>query len=219
MNSVNKHSKNRTGKGEAFKALVKDILIASTEGAYLSSYEDMKALISSDETLKNLLTWLSWWHDRGFNIFRAYTGHLKPPSNQSEVIHDSWVNRGDVGLSLSEATEFDSEDSLILEPEISYYSERKAAFGSGPTMVETRNAKQTLEICVATKKGEDLIKRGFCGKSVSRVSPELHMSNQTEGCEPKERKFFFEIMCQNRKIFAEEEKAKIKARKFRNISQ
>ena len=219
MNSVNKHSKNRTGKGEAFKALVKDILIASTEGAYLFSYEDMKALISSDETLKNLLTWHSWWHDRGFNIFRAYTGHLKPPSNQSEVIHASWVNRGDVGLSLSEATEFDSEDSLILEPEISYYSERKAAFGSGPTMVETRNAKQTLEICVATKKGEDLIKRGFCGKSVSRVSPELHMSNQTEGCEPKERKFFFEIMCQNRKIFAEEEKAKIKARKFRNISQ
>ena len=219
MNSVNKHSKNRTGKGEAFKALVKDILIASTEGAYLSSYEDMKALISSDETLKNLLTWLSWWHDRGFNIFRAYTGHLKPPSNQSEVIHASWVNRGDVGLSLSEATEFDSEDSLILEPEISYYSERKAAFGSGPTMVETRNTKQTLEICVATKKGEDLIKRGFCGKSVSRVSPELHMSNPTEGCEPKERNFFFEIMSQNRKKVAEEEKANIKVRKFRNISQ
>ena len=207
MNSVNKHSKNRTGKGEAFKALVKHILIASTEGAYLSSHEDMKAFISSDETLKHLLTRLSWWHDRGFNIFRAYTGHLKPPSNQSEVIHASWVNRGDVGLSLSEATEFDSEDSLILEPEISYYSERKAAFGSGPTMVETRNTKQAL------------IKRGFCGKSVSRVSPELHMSNPTEGCEPKERNFFFEIMSQNRKKVAEEEKANIKVRKFRNISQ
>ena len=45
------------------------------------------------------------------------------------------------------------------------------------------------------------------------------MSNPTEGCEPKNRKFSFEIMFQNRKKASEEQKAKIKVRKFRNISQ
>ena len=45
------------------------------------------------------------------------------------------------------------------------------------------------------------------------------MSNPTEGCESKNRIFTFEIMFQNRKKAAEEEKAVIKIRKFRNISQ
>ena len=92
MNSASKHSRNHTEKTDVFKSLAKELLIVSTEGAYLSAYEDMKAFISSDENLKHLLTWLSWWHDRKFNIFRAYTGYLKPRSNQSEVIHASWVN-------------------------------------------------------------------------------------------------------------------------------
>ena len=86
-------------------------------------------------------------------------------------------------------------------------------------MVEKSKTKQTLEIEAATEKEENLIKHGFGSKSVSRVSPELYMSNPTEGCEPKKRKFSFEIMFQNRKKAAEEEKAKIKVCKFRNISQ
>ena len=43
MNSVNKLSRNRIEKADAFKALTKELLIASREGAYLSAYEDMKA--------------------------------------------------------------------------------------------------------------------------------------------------------------------------------
>ena len=185
MNSASKHSRNHTEKADVFKSLAKELLIVSTEGAYLSAYEDMKAFISSDENLKHLLTWLSWWHDRKFNIFRAYTGYLKPRSNQSEVIYASWVNRGDVGLSVVEATEFDTKDFLILELEISYYPESKRAFGCGPTIIEKRETKGTLEIEAATKKGEDLIKHGFGGKSIFRLSTELYLSNPTEGCEPK----------------------------------
>ena len=149
-------------------------------------------------------------HDRRFNLFRAYTGYLKSSSDESEVIHASWENRGDVGLSLLEATEFDTKDSLILELEISYYPESKTAFGSAPTMVEKSKTKQTLEIEAAAKKEENLIKHGFGSKSVSRVSPELYVYNPTEGCEPKKQKFSFEIMFQNRKKAAEEEKAKLK---------
>ena len=85
-------------------------------------------------------------------------------------------------------------------------------------MVEKRE-KQALEIELASKKGKDLIKHGFGGKNVPRASPKLYIFNPTEGCEPKKRKFSFEIMFQNRKKGAEEEKAKIKVRKFRNISQ
>ena len=54
MNSVNKHSRNRTEKADVFKALAKELLIASSEGAYFSAYEDTKAFISSDENLKHL---------------------------------------------------------------------------------------------------------------------------------------------------------------------
>ena len=177
----------------------------------------MKAFISSDEKLKHLLTWVIWWHDRRFNIFRGYIRYLKPHSNQSEVIHARWVNSGNVGLSLLEATESAMKDSLILESEISYYPESKAAFGSGPNMVE-KKGKQNKTKQAATKEGEDLIKHGFGGKSVSRVSPELYISNPTEVCEPKKRKFSFEVRFQKRKKAPEEEKAKIKVRKFRKIS-
>ena len=93
MNSVSNHRRNHTEKTDAFKALAKELLITSTDEAYLSEYEDMKAFISSDETLEHLLTLVGWWYERRFNIFRTYTGYLKPRSNQSEVIHNSWVKR------------------------------------------------------------------------------------------------------------------------------
>ena len=73
MNSVSNQRRNHTEKTDAFKALTKELLIASADGAYLSKYEDMKAFISSDEKLKHLLTWVSWWYERRFNIFRTYT--------------------------------------------------------------------------------------------------------------------------------------------------
>ena len=69
MNSVSTQSRNRIEKTDAFKALAKEILISSTDGAHLSACEDMKAFISSDERLKHLLTWVSWWHDRGLIFF------------------------------------------------------------------------------------------------------------------------------------------------------
>ena len=47
-----------------------------------------------------------------------------------------------------------------------------------------KEEEKTLEIEEAAKKGEDLTKHVFGGKSVSRASPELYMSNPKEGCEP-----------------------------------
>ena len=44
MNSVSTQSRNRIEKTDAFKALAKEILISSTDGAHLSACEDMKAL-------------------------------------------------------------------------------------------------------------------------------------------------------------------------------
>lgn len=47
-----------------------------------------------------------------------------------------------------------------------------------------KEEKKTLKIEEAAKKGEDLTKHVFSGKSVSRASPELYMSNPKDGCEP-----------------------------------
>ena len=87
-------------------------------------------------------------------------------------------------------------------------------------MVQKKGKKPSSRNRTASKKEEDLIKHGGKngGKNVCQASSELCMSNPIEGCELEKRTFSFEIMFQNRKKASEEEKAKINAPKFRNIS-
>ena len=68
--------------------------------------------------MKEKRSWLNWWNDRRKNIFRAFTGYGCPTADQAEVVHVSWKNRGQQGLSLSESAKFDTRDSLLLEGEL-----------------------------------------------------------------------------------------------------
>ena len=65
------------------------MLEASTLEAYKNAYENLKT-----GERKELLDWLSWWHDRRSRVFKAFVGQTGPQVNQAEVVHASWENRG-----------------------------------------------------------------------------------------------------------------------------
>ena len=110
--------------GLVFKRLADRMLTASSTAAYMAAYDDMDKFVAAPGR-EDLKGWLIWWHACRGNMFRAYTGQNKPFSNQAEVIHASWVNRGDVGLTLRESAEFDASDSLLLKDRITKFHQTK----------------------------------------------------------------------------------------------
>ena len=79
---------------------------------------------------------------RKHNIFRAFTGANCPRMNQAEVVHAAWANRNEAGLSLQQAAEFDTKDSLILEVELKNYEHSANSNGCGPSLVKLGKRKQ-----------------------------------------------------------------------------
>ena len=85
--------------------LAVELLEASTPEACLMSENVLGSFLESFPNNKLLRHWLHWWHDRRRNIFRAFTGHDHPRCNQAELVHASWKNRDETGLSLYQAAE------------------------------------------------------------------------------------------------------------------
>ena len=104
---------------EKFKDLANCLLPASTAEAYDNAFGHINSFIRSlSPNADKLKNWLDWWHNRRHNIFRAFTGYQYPRSNFAEVIHASYEQRDQKGLSLLESAEFDTRDSLLLESEL-----------------------------------------------------------------------------------------------------
>lgn len=80
---------------DVFVSLTNQLLCASTEKAYVEKHLELKNFLMSNGG-EELIDWLSWWNARRRVMFRAFTGHNKPRSNLAEVVHASWVNRGQV---------------------------------------------------------------------------------------------------------------------------
>ena len=104
--SVDHKCKNVGDLGYDFKYLTTELLESSTKEAYKASHDKLLKFLDENK-LEDLNTWVKWWHDRRQNIFRAFTGSECPRVNQTEVVHASFVNRNDVGVSLMTSTEFD----------------------------------------------------------------------------------------------------------------
>ena len=83
--------------------------------------------------------WLDWWHNRRHNIFIAFTGYQYPRSNLAEVIHASYEQRDQKGLSLLELAELDRRDTLLLESElIQLPLLYEPPFARGPNMISLK---------------------------------------------------------------------------------
>ena len=109
---------------EMFQRFAEDMLTASSEAAYMAAYMKMKEFVETK--YEDIGPWLTWWHACRSNMFRAFTGQNKPYANQAEVCHASWVNRGEVGLSLRESAEFDTSDALLLKDKLKKFHQTKA---------------------------------------------------------------------------------------------
>ena len=116
------------------------LLISSTAEAYDNAFGQINSFIRSlSANADNLKNWLDWWHNRRHNIFIAFTGYQYPRSNLAEVIHASYEQRDQKGLSLLELAELDRRDTLLLESElIQLPLLYEPPFARGPNMISLK---------------------------------------------------------------------------------
>ena len=60
----------------------------------------MGTFISKKKETTYLKSYISWWHDRGGLIFRAFVPREAPQMKQAEVVHARWVHRDIPNMSL-----------------------------------------------------------------------------------------------------------------------
>ena len=116
--------------------LLVEITAESCDNAFGHIKSFIRSPSANADKLKN---WLDCWHNLRHNIFRAFTGYQYPRSNLAEVIHTSYEQRDQKGLSFLESAEFDARDSLLLESELTQFPLLdEAAPGRGPNMISLK---------------------------------------------------------------------------------
>ena len=127
--------------------------------------------------------WLQWWHDRRRNIFRIFTGHDHPRCNQAEVVHSNWKNRDETGLSLYQAAEFDTSDSILSEAELEQVIDTTKGKGCGPWLTEISERRHHRNITGVGRKGQDLVDFGVAPKPEETRKRSNFNNKSTDGSE------------------------------------
>ena len=83
-----------------------------TVEGYESAKGHMDEFVSAKEDRAFLVDWISCWHDRRVFIFCAFAVQDALEVNQAEVIHTGWVHRDPPNLSLLDACQADTRDSV-----------------------------------------------------------------------------------------------------------
>ena len=136
-----------------FQMLALQLLEAIPPEAYLMSKNVLESFSKSFPDNNLLRHWLHRWHDRRSNIFREFTGNDHPRCNQAEVVHASWKNRDETGLSLCQAAEFETRDSILLEAELGEVMHTAKGKGCDPTLTEMNERRNHSNIAgIARKK-------------------------------------------------------------------
>ena len=121
--SLNDKTRNLRKYGSQFKTMALELLESGTKEAYQFAHEQMLRFIKENDLDEVVGSWLKWWHERRFNIFRPFTGFDCPRMNQAEVIHASIANRNDVGVPILTSTEFDVRDGVFFESQLEQFLE------------------------------------------------------------------------------------------------
>ena len=117
LESINKKAKQLGEKGDEFKTYALALLTASTQESYNVHKSNIERFIEENECT-DINGWVKWWDERRSSIFRAFKGYIDPRCNQAEVIHEEWIHRDRMVVSLLDACMFDRKDSLILENQL-----------------------------------------------------------------------------------------------------
>ena len=142
------------------QTLAVELIEACTPEAYLMSQNVLESFLESFPDSKSIRHWLYWWHDRRRNIFGAFTGHDHLRCNQAEVVHPSWKNRDETGLSLYQTAEFNTRDSILSEVELAEVMQTTKGKGCGATLTEMSERRNHRNIAEVARKGQDLVEFG-----------------------------------------------------------
>ena len=78
----------------------------------------------------------------------------------ARVVHASWKNRDETGLSLYQAAEFDTRDSILSEAELAEVIHTTKGKECGPTLTEMSERRNRRNIAEVARKGQDLVDFG-----------------------------------------------------------
>lgn len=129
---------------ETFKTLAMSMKDSLTPDEYACVYAKLEKFIAGSDNRKRILChWLQWWHQRRGHVFNAFRPlHATPSNNLAEVKHASWVACESINLTLVDAAQYDSIDSLTLEVRIESLAKGdRAGMGYGPSFAK-RLAKE-----------------------------------------------------------------------------
>ena len=185
--SVNARARSLNENAEIFKNIAIQMLESETVEGYSEAYESLKLFVQKEKKAE-LKCWLDWWHERRNLIFRAFTSHAAPRSNQAEVVHASWKNRDRMGMTLLEAALLDTRDSLLLKSEFEQFRSGSTV-GRGPSMASLEKRKMQRERDTAERAGQEVLDLGVENeKNDANIKKRGRMPNYTgngnDGCKP-----------------------------------
>lgn len=125
---------------DAAKDAVYQFIIAKPERAFLS-------------------TWVDWWDHRRAFIFRAFSPSTEAPNmNLAEVIQASWAHCDRANLSLLDAAQANTRDSVLLEEELKAFEKGNVKGGVGPSNMGRRERTLKKEVLRAAQIGKEISK-------------------------------------------------------------
>ena len=170
-----------------FKSPCNDLLLSTTEDGYESSKDKMESFIAAKEDRAFLSTWLSWWYARRGFIFRAFTPQDAPQMNQAEVIHAGWAHRDRQNLSMLDACQADTRDSLLLDIELNDYQSGAAPGGKGPSFVDREKKKHAREVSRAKRLGREMFPNKQDGQFIDPASSHCPRAKPRSRQNPKNK--------------------------------
>ena len=166
-----------------FQTFAVELLEASTPEAYLMSTNVVESFLKSFTSNISLRHWLHWWYDRRRNIFRTFTGHDHPRCKQAEVVYASWKNKDKTGLSLYQAAECDTRNSILSETELAEIMHTTKGKRCGPTLTEMSERRNHRNIAGVTRKGQDLVDFGVAPEPDETTKRSDFNNKSTDGSE------------------------------------
>ena len=135
---------------DEFKQLSDRLLLCTTVAGYQAAKSDF---IGADDSTAFLTSWVSWWHERRGFIFRAFTNPSAPQMNQAEVIYAGWAHRDRQHLSLLDACQADTRDTLLLDEDTKAYLTGATPGGKGPSFADRTRKQHEAEVQRAQSTG------------------------------------------------------------------
>ena len=89
-----------------------------------------------------LATWLDWWHNRRFHVYRAFrSSDNVPTTNLAEAVHSTWKTTQDI--TLVDDAYHDIAEAIHIERQLRQYKSGLYQGGTGPSAYSRQEQNYT----------------------------------------------------------------------------